>query len=68
MEHGGKDKMDLVKFKKDQAVINICKTWAGDYDSSDSQAMGFEVDNQESGFAEAVQDFKDELEQTGREA
>jgi len=58
--------MDLVSFKKDQAVINICKTWAGDYDSSESQAMGFEVDNQASGFAEAVQDFKEELKATGK--
>ena len=58
--------MNLVKFKKDQAVINICKTWAGDYDSSEAQAMGFEVDRQETGFAEAVQEFKDELKSTGK--
>ncbi|ODO08901.1 NAD-dependent epimerase/dehydratase [Cryptococcus wingfieldii CBS 7118] len=62
IEHGGKDKFNLIKFEKDQAVINICKTWAGEYDNSDFLAMGFEADATETGFALAVQDFKDDLE------
>ncbi|WWD17528.1 hypothetical protein CI109_101969 [Kwoniella shandongensis] len=61
IEHGGKDKMSLVKFQKDQAVINICKTWAGEYDNSDFLKMGFEADDTDTGFALAVQDFKEEL-------
>ncbi|ORY32634.1 hypothetical protein BCR39DRAFT_523291 [Naematelia encephala] len=61
IEHGGKEKLDLVEFKKDPAVIAICQTWAGDYDSSDAQAMGFQVDDTTSGFSDAVKDFKDEL-------
>jgi len=66
IEHGGKDKMDLVKFKPDQAVITICKGWAGDYDSTDAQKMGFEVDDQKTGFADAVGDFKEELKAQGK--
>ena len=66
MEHGGKDKMKLVSFKKDQAVINICKTWAGDYDTTEYQKMGLEVDDKATGFALAVGDFKDELKATGK--
>ncbi|KIR55878.1 NAD-dependent epimerase/dehydratase [Cryptococcus gattii Ru294] len=61
IEHGGKDKFNLIKFQKDQAVINICKTWAGEYDNADFLAMGFEADDPKTGFALAVQDFKDEL-------
>ncbi|WVN88104.1 uncharacterized protein L203_103304 [Cryptococcus depauperatus CBS 7841] len=61
IEHGGKEKFDLIKFQRDQAVINICKTWAGEYDNWDSLAMGFEADDPETGFALAVQDFKQEL-------
>lgn len=65
-EHGGEDKVDLVDYKRDQAVINICQTWAGDYDSSDALSKGFEVDDVHTGFADAVGDFKDELKATGK--
>jgi hypothetical protein len=58
--------MDLVTFKPDQMVINICKTWAGDYDSSEAQEMGFEVDDTKTGFADAVADFKDLLRAEGK--
>lgn len=47
-------------------MINICKTWAGDYDTSEYQKMGFEVDDKATGFALAVGDFKDELKATGK--
>jgi hypothetical protein len=53
--------MKLVKYKKDEAVIRICKTWAGDYDSTEVQSLGFEVDNKETGYSGAVQDFKEFL-------
>ncbi|WVQ82275.1 hypothetical protein IAT38_004403 [Cryptococcus sp. DSM 104549] len=61
IEHGGQEKFKLIKFQKDQAVINICKTWAGEYDNSDFLAMGFEADDPKTGFSLAVQDFKEEL-------
>lgn len=60
-EHGGEEKVKLITFKKDAKVIAICETWAGDYDSSRSQEMGFEVDDATTGFSDAVQDFKEEL-------
>lgn len=66
VEHGGKDKLDLVKFEKDEAVIRICETWAGNYDSSEAQRMGFEVDNTETGYGDAVKDFKEELKAQGK--
>jgi hypothetical protein len=53
--------MKLVSFKQDQAVITICKTWAGDYDSSDAVELGFQVDDKKTGFASAVGDFKEHL-------
>lgn len=53
-------------YKRDQAVIDICETWAGDYDSSDAVGKGFEVDDVETGFASAVGDFKDELRAIGK--
>ena len=58
--------MDLVKFKPDQQVITICKGWAGDYDSSEAEKMGFENDDTQTGFAVAVADFKDELKAEGK--
>jgi hypothetical protein len=66
VEHGGKDKLDLVKFTKDQATFNICKTWAGDFDSAAAQEMGFEGDSYETGFSEAVQEFKEEMKAAGK--
>ncbi|BEJ11115.1 hypothetical protein CspHIS471_0105370 [Cutaneotrichosporon sp. HIS471] len=60
-EHAGEEGIKLVEYKKDAAVIAICETWAGDYDSSAEVKQGFVVDNVESGFSAAVQDFKDEL-------
>lgn len=53
--------MKLVSYEKDETVIRIFNTWAGDYDSSEVQSLGFEVDDKQSGFANAVQDFKDLL-------
>lgn len=53
--------MKLVSYEKDEAVIRICRTWAGDYDSSEVQSLGFEVDDRKSGFSGAVQDFKETL-------
>lgn len=53
--------MKLVSFKKDDAVIKICKSWAGDYDSTEVQSLGFEVDDKETGYSGAVQDFKEHL-------
>lgn len=60
-EHGGPEAMKLVKWKPDEAVIRICKTWAGDYDSSEAVGLGFEVDDKKTGFASAVGDFKELL-------
>lgn len=53
--------MKLVSYKKDEAVIRICKSWAGDYDSTEVQSLGFEVDDKETGYSGAVQDFKEYL-------
>lgn len=58
---GGKKALDLVEYKVDPAVIAIAETWAGDYDSSKFQAMGFEVDDTQVGYEHAVQDFQEEL-------
>ncbi|ORX36914.1 hypothetical protein BD324DRAFT_591288 [Kockovaella imperatae] len=66
VEHGGKDKLKLVKFEKDQAVIDIASTWAGDYDSSPSESMGFENDDPATGYSMAVKDFKELLEAQGK--
>lgn len=60
-QHGGEEAMKLVSFKKDEAVIKICKSWAGDYDSTEVQSLGFEVDDKETGYSGAVQDFKEHL-------
>lgn len=60
-EHAGEKGMSLVSYKKDEAVIKICETWAGDYDNSAEQKQGFVVDDRETGFSEAVRDFKEEL-------
>lgn len=60
-QHGGEEAMKLVSYKKDEAVIRICKTWAGDYDSTEVQSLGFEVDDKETGYSGAVQDFKEFL-------
>lgn len=58
--------MKLVSFKPDKQVITICKGWAGDYDSTDAEKMGFENDDKKSGFADAVGDFKKELQTIGK--
>jgi hypothetical protein len=60
-QHGGPKAMKLVSYKKDEAVIRICKSWAGDYDSTEVQSLGFEVDDKETGYSGAVQDFKEFL-------
>lgn len=60
-EHGGKDALSLVSFKRDQAVLNICETWAGAYNNDDALALGFQVDDAKAGFGLAVKDFKEEL-------
>lgn len=62
VQHGGKDKLDLIQFKPDELVIRICKTWAGEYDSSAPLSMGFKQDDLETGFSDAVAEFKAELE------
>jgi hypothetical protein len=59
--HGGPEALKLVSYAKDPAVIAICETWAGSFDNSEFLAMGFEVDDAKTGFADAVQDFKEEL-------
>jgi hypothetical protein len=64
-EHGGKEKLDLITYKPDAMVIKICQGWAGDYDSSAAQAMGYEVDDPKTGFGEAVLDFKALLKEEG---
>ncbi|KAK4685884.1 hypothetical protein P7C73_g4257, partial [Tremellales sp. Uapishka_1] len=61
VEHGGKEALELVDFEPDQAVLDIVNTWAGDYDNSDALALGFEVDDSKTGFADAVGDFKKEI-------
>lgn len=60
-EHGGAEAMKLVSYEKDEKVIRICETWAGDYDSSEVESLGFEVDDKKTGFSGAVQDFKKTL-------
>jgi len=46
--------------------MTICKGWAGDYDSTDAEKMGFENDDKKTGFAAAVGDFKEELQAEGK--
>lgn len=60
-KHAGKKALDLVTYKVDPAVLAICETWAGDYDSTDSQSKGFQVDSQELAYDEAVEEFKKEI-------
>ncbi|WWD02683.1 hypothetical protein V865_000724 [Kwoniella europaea PYCC6329] len=60
IKYGGKDKLNLIKFKKDPAVIRICDTWAGAFDNSDALKLGFEVDDSKTGYEGAVQDFIEE--------
>jgi hypothetical protein len=55
---GGQKALDLIEFKKDPAVIAICKTWAGDYDAKGPLSLGFAVDDRQKGYAEAVADFQ----------
>jgi D-erythronate 2-dehydrogenase len=62
---GGQQALDLVTYEKDPKVIAICETWAGDYDSSASIGMGFQVDDKKTGFADAVGDFVAELKASG---
>lgn len=61
VQHAGPEALKLVSYKKDAAVIAICETWAGSYDNSAEQKQGFEVDDAKTGFANAVGDFKAEL-------
>lgn len=61
VDNGGEEKLKLVSYKKDPAVIAICETWAGNYDNSVERKMGFEVDDEKTGFSDAVADFKEEL-------
>lgn len=56
-KYGGEESLKLVDYKIDTAVQTICKTWAGDYDSAIAQKMGFEVDDKEEGYNEAVEEF-----------
>jgi hypothetical protein len=58
---GGDKATSLVSYSKDPAVIAICETWAGDYDSSAVEALGFQVDSRETGYEDAVRDFVEEL-------
>lgn len=58
---GGEKATSLVSYSKDPAVIAICETWAGDYDSSAVEALGFQVDSRETGYEDAVRDFVEEL-------
>jgi hypothetical protein len=60
-QYGGEEAYNRVSFKKDQAVINICKTWAGAYDSSEVETYGFERDDEKTGYGDAVQDFQEWL-------
>lgn len=59
---GGQKALDLIEFKRDPAVIAICKTWAGDYDGSGPMSLGFAVDDRQQGYAQAVADFQKTLE------
>ncbi|WVF71767.1 hypothetical protein IAT40_006575 [Kwoniella sp. CBS 6097] len=61
IEHGGLEAAKLIEYKKDQAVINICNTWAGAFDNSVYLKMGFVVDDAKTGFGDAVKDFKEEM-------
>lgn len=60
-QHGGEEALKHVSYEKDPAVLAICETWAGSFDNSEFIAMGFEVDDKETGFGDAVADFKEEL-------
>lgn len=60
---GGPKATSLVSYSKDPAVIAICETWAGDYDSAAVEALGFSVDSRETGYEDAVRDFVAGLEQ-----
>ncbi|EIW68076.1 NAD-dependent epimerase/dehydratase [Tremella mesenterica] len=61
VEHGGEEALKLVHWKRDPVVVRICLTWPGDFDSSESVALGFEQDDTKTGFSSAVGDFKELL-------
>ena len=66
LEHGGKDKLKLIKFQRDENTVKIWSGWAGDYKSTLSESMGFENDSDETGYSLAVQDFIELLKSEGK--
>ncbi|WWC61570.1 uncharacterized protein I303_104154 [Kwoniella dejecticola CBS 10117] len=57
IKYGGEDKLKLIKFGKDPKVIAICDTWAGAFDNTDALKLGFSIDDEKTGYEQAVQDF-----------
>ncbi|WWC70490.1 uncharacterized protein I206_104441 [Kwoniella pini CBS 10737] len=57
VKYGGEDKLKLIKFDKDPKVIAICDTWAGAFDNTDALKLGFSIDDEKTGYEQAVQDF-----------
>ena len=60
---GGPEALKLVTYKPDEKVLAIVKSWPGAFDNTEAIKLGFEVDDEKTGFASAVQDFKDELDE-----
>ncbi|KAM0755428.1 NAD(P)-binding protein [Meredithblackwellia eburnea MCA 4105] len=58
---GGKKALDLVTYKKDEAVMHIMSAWPGAFDNTAAIALGFVQDDPKTGFMAAVKDFKDGL-------
>ncbi|KAL7418008.1 hypothetical protein BDY24DRAFT_346315 [Mrakia frigida] len=63
VEVGGPDALKLVDFKKDEKVLAIMAHWPGSFRNEAALALGFHRDDVVTGFADAVRDFKAELEE-----
>ena len=59
---GGEDAMRLVDFGRDEKVLGIMKAWPGSFENDAALRLGFVRDDTETGFEDAVRDFKRELE------
>ena len=59
---GGPEAMALVDYEKDDKILHIMKAWPGAFTNEAALKMGFVRDDPETGFEDAVKDFKRELE------
>lgn len=59
---GGEEAMSLVDFERDDKVLHIMSAWPGSFENETALKLGFVRDSTETGFTDAVKDFKRELE------